>query len=38
GCRRALPPQRIQEIRAGKLTICESCGRILVELETLDRE
>ena len=36
GCRQALPPQRIQEIRAGKLTICENCGRIIVELETLD--
>ncbi|RKZ26783.1 hypothetical protein DRQ29_04410 [bacterium] len=36
GCRQALPPQKIQDIRAGKLTICENCGRIIVELETLD--
>ena len=35
GCHQALPPQRIQEIRAGKLVICESCGRILVDPESL---
>ena len=38
GCHQALPPQRIQEIRAGKIVTCESCGRILVELETLNED
>ncbi len=38
GCRQALPPQRIQEIRAGKLVICENCGRIIVDIEKIDDE
>lgn len=33
GCHQALPPQVIQEIRAGKIINCENCGRILVEVE-----
>ncbi len=35
GCRQALPPQRIQEIRAGNLVVCENCGRIIVDMEML---
>lgn len=35
GCRQALPPQRIQEVRAGKLVICENCGRIIVDVERI---
>ena len=38
GCRQALPPQRIQEIRAGNFVICENCGRIIVDIETMDEE
>ena len=37
GCRQALPPQRIQEISAGKLVICENCGRIIVDVEKLNK-
>jgi len=33
GCRISLPPQTIQEVRAGKLVICESCGRLIVDIE-----
>jgi len=35
GCRQALPPQRIQEVRAGQMVICENCGRIIVDIEQM---
>jgi predicted nucleic acid-binding Zn-ribbon protein len=37
GCMQALPPQKIQDIRAGQLVVCENCGRVLVDLEELNR-
>ncbi len=36
GCRQSLPPQTIQEIRAGKMTLCESCGRLIIDVDTDD--
>ncbi len=35
GCMQALPPQIIQDIRAGKIIVCQNCGRIIVDLNEL---